>query len=107
MRVDRAVKELGARLGRSPSVTEVAERLGDSVDDVLAAMEASLSYEALSLEADRGNGDGGGESLADSVGEDEDRYDLVEYGASIEPALKALGERDRLILRLRFVDDLT
>jgi RNA polymerase sigma-B factor len=31
----------------------------------------------------------------------------VEYGASIAPAFKALSDRDRLILHLRFVEDLT
>src|SRR5213595_203139 len=37
MQVDRALKELGGRLGRSPSVDEVAEHLDASVEDVLAA----------------------------------------------------------------------
>ena len=37
----------------------------------------------------------------------DERFELVEYGASIAPAVKALSDRDRLILHLRFVEDLT
>jgi len=107
MQVDRAVKELSGRLGRSPSVAEVAEHTDSSVEDVLGAMEASMAYEAVSLESDRGGSEPGGESYADSIGSEDERFELVEYGASIAPALKTLSQRDRLILHLRFVEDLT
>jgi RNA polymerase sigma-B factor len=107
MQVDRAIKELAGRLGRSPSVTEVAEHTGVSVEDVLGAMEASQAYEAVSLEAERGGGEGGSDTYADTIGAEDDRYDLVEYGAAIAPALRTLAPRDRVILHLRFVEDLT
>jgi RNA polymerase sigma-B factor len=108
MQVDRAVKELAGRLGRSPSVDEVAEHTHASVEDVLGAMEAAQAYEAVSLDSERGSRtDPGAETFADGIGEADDRYDLVEYGASIAPAVRALSARDRLILHLRFVDDMT
>ena len=53
MQVDRAIKELGGRFGRSPSVDEVAEHTHSSVEDVLGAMEAGQAYEAVSLEQRR------------------------------------------------------
>ena len=34
-------------------------------------------------------------------------FDTVEYGAAIAPALKQISERDRKVLHLRFVEDLT
>ena len=46
-------------------------------------------------------------TYADSLGTEEERYELVEYGATIAPTMKALSERERLILHLRFVEDLT
>ena len=108
MQVDRAIKELAGRLGRSPSVDEVADHTHSSVEDVLGAMEAGQAYEAVSLDSDRGTpGETGAETVADSIGETDERFDLVEYGASIAPAVKALSDRDRLILHLRFVEDLT
>jgi RNA polymerase sigma-B factor len=107
MQVDRAIKELAGRLGRSPSVTEVAEHTKSSVEDVLGAMEASQAYEAVSLESERRGGEAGSDTYADTIGAEDERYDLVEYGAAIAPALRALPSRDRLILHLRFVEDLT
>ena len=108
MQVDRSIKELAGRLGRSPSVDEVAEHTHASVEDVLGAMEAGLAYEAVSLDSERGNPtEPSAETVADGIGEADERFELVEYGASIAPAVKALSDRDRLILHLRFVEDLT
>jgi RNA polymerase sigma-B factor len=107
MQVDRAIKELAGRLGRSPSVTEIAELLNASIEDVLAAMEAALAYEAVSLESQRSSADSDGDTYADTIGAEDDRYELVEYGAAIAPALSALPPRDRLVLHLRFVEDMT
>jgi RNA polymerase sigma-B factor len=108
MQVDRAIKELAGRLGRSPSVDEVADHTHTSAEDVLGAMEAGQAYESVSLDSERGNpGEPTAETLADGIGATDERFDLVEYGASIAPAVKALSDRDRLILHLRFVEDLT
>ena len=43
----------------------------------------------------------------DSLGAEEERYEIVEYGVTIEPALRALPARQRVILRLRFREDMT
>jgi RNA polymerase sigma-B factor len=107
MQVDRAVKELSGRLGRSPSVDEVAESIDASQEEVLSAMEASQAYEAVSLESERSSSEPGGDTYADAIGSEDERFDLVEYGAAIAPALAALQPRDRLILHLRFVEDMT
>ena len=106
MKVDRAVKELSGRLGHSPSVAEVAEHVGASVEEVLAAMEAGQAYEAVSLDAQRSN-DEESDTVAASIGMEDERFELVEYAAAIAPTLHALPKRDQLVLHLRFVDDLT
>jgi RNA polymerase sigma-B factor len=107
MQVDRAVKELAGRLGRSPSVDEVAEQVGGSVEDVLEAMEAGQAYEAMSLDAQRAGADTEGDTFGDGLGLEDDRFDLVEYEATIEPTLKALPKRDQIVLHLRFAEDMT
>ena len=107
MQVDRAVKELSGQLGRSPSVDEVAEQLHISTEDVLEAMEAGLAYEAMSLDAQRAGTDGEGDTFADSIGEEDLRFDIVEYEATIEPTLRALPRRDQIVLHLRFAQDMT
>jgi RNA polymerase sigma-B factor len=107
MKVDGAVKALSGRHGRSPSVTELAEATGLELEEVVEAMSASQAYDAVSLEAGREAGEDEDRSLCDTLGEVDERFELVEYGATIAGALKALPERDRLVLRLRFVDDMT
>jgi RNA polymerase sigma-B factor len=107
MQVDNAVKELARRKGRSPSAGEVAETLDLSIEQVLEAMEAAGAYDAVSLESYRFGDEGDGETYAESIGVEDRRYELVEYGATIAPTLAALPARDRIVLHLRFVEDLT
>jgi RNA polymerase sigma-B factor len=107
MQVDNAVKDLSRRLGRSPSVAEIGEQIDLSQEQVLEAMEAASAYDAVSLESYRFGDEGDGETYAESIGEEDERYELVEYGATIAPTLEALPPRDRIVLHLRFVEDLT
>jgi RNA polymerase sigma-B factor len=107
VRVDKAIDDLFRRAGRPPSVGEVAEAVDLSTEEVLEAMEAAIAHDAVSLELRRGGEDGERDTYAETLGVEEERYDLVEYGAAISPALRALSPRDRLILHLRFVEDLT
>ena len=108
MKLDQASQELHRRLGRSPSASELAEELDLTSEEVLEAMEAASAYDAISLEEQRSESSDSQEpTYADSLGSEEERYELVEYGATIAPTLKALSERERLILHLRFVEDLT
>jgi RNA polymerase sigma-B factor len=107
MQVDNAVKDLSRRLGRSPSVAEVSQSSSLSQEQVLEAMEAASAYDAVSLESYRFGDEGDGETDAESIGVEDDRFELVEYGATIAPTLEALPPRDRIVLHLRFVEDLT
>lgn len=105
--VDGAMRDLSRGLGRLPSAEEVAGELGLTTEDVLEAWEAATAYEALSLDGFRFGDAGDGETYAERVGSVDGRYELVEYGATILPALRALPERERRILHMRFAEDLT
>jgi RNA polymerase sigma-B factor len=108
MNVNHAIGRLSRDLGRSPTPSEVADTLGEDPEQVLEALEASIAYDAVSLDAPaRARDDEGADTYADSVGVLDERYELVEYAAAIAPTVKALPERDRLVLRLRFDEDLT
>ena len=106
--VQSTVTRLSKELGRSPSATEVGEILDLNEEQVLEALEAALAYDALSLEAPRPGGDEPADSaFADTLGEEDERFELVELGVTIAPALRSLPERERRILQMRFVDDMT
>jgi RNA polymerase sigma-B factor len=107
MTVDNSVKELSRRLGRSPSVAEIGDVTALTQEQVLEAMEAASAYDAISLESYRFGDAEDGETYAESIGVEDERFDLVEYGATIAPTLQALPPRDRIVLHLRFAEDLT
>jgi RNA polymerase sigma-B factor len=108
LKVSEALGTLPAKLGRSVRPRDVADAVGVPVEDVLEAMEAATAYEATSLDAPRpGDGEDDGWTWGDSLASEEAGYDLVEIGATIQGTLDALPARDRLILRLRFEEDLT
>jgi RNA polymerase sigma-B factor len=107
MKLDQAVEVLHRRLNRSPSTKEVATELDLTEEEVLEAIEAQSAYDAVSLEQHRSDDSESGDTYADTLGDEEQRYELVEYEAAIAPALRALSARDRLILHLRFSEDLT
>ena len=75
---------------------------------MLEAFQAARAYDSLSLDASRAGGEDSEDSrFGDALGEEGARYELVELGATIAPALRELPDRDRRILYLRFVEDLT
>jgi RNA polymerase sigma-B factor len=106
MQVNQAMERLSRALGRSPTPTELSLEIGIPCEEVLEAMEASVAYEASSLDAPRGI-DPDAHSYADSVGADDEGYEQVEYLEAIGPTMRAMPARDRLVLKLRFEDDLT
>jgi RNA polymerase sigma-B factor len=107
MQVNQVIARLGRDNGHSPTAAEVAEALNLPTEEVLEAMEAAIAYDAVSLEAPRSGEQRDGDSYAERVGEIDERFELIEYKAAIAPTVSALPERDRLVLELRFVEDLT
>jgi RNA polymerase sigma-B factor len=107
LRAERAVNELTRRLHRQPSVLELAQHLGITEEVALEALEAAGAYHATSLDTPRGPEAEPGDTLADTIGGDEDGYDRAEERATIDRLMKTITPREREVLRLRFEQDLT
>jgi RNA polymerase sigma-B factor len=107
LEVNRAVTHLSRDLGRSPTTSELAEFTGLPHEEVLEAMEAAVAYDSVSLEAPRATIEGEDDGVVERIGAEDAGYELAEYSATIGPQLRSLPERDRLVLHLRFVEDLT
>jgi RNA polymerase sigma-B factor len=110
LRVDRAVTELSLGKHRAPTVAELAEALNTSEEQVLEALLAAGAYHAGSLDAPRpgrAGFDTPGESVADVLGEEEDGFERAEERATLAPLLAGVSSRERLVLMLRFGEDLT
>ena len=106
MKVNRAIPALTGKLGRSPTTAEIAEHIGASSEEVLEALEAAAAYEPVSLDTSPG-AEEDDETWGQSVGTMDRGYELVEHSATLAPAMQALPERERMILQMRFVDDMT
>lgn len=105
---NRAIDSLTQKLDRSPTVAEIAERLGVSEEEALEAMELGDLYELPSLDSALGDeSDDSRGSLADYVGEVDDEIERFERRARLVEGLKALPLRERRIIVLRFLDGLS
>jgi RNA polymerase sigma-B factor len=89
-------------------VQEIGKRIEATDEEVLEAMHASQGHHAVSLDATSSIGDGDEPApLRDRIGEEDLSFNTVEYGEAIAPVLDEISERDRTVLHLRFVDDMT
>src|SRR5205823_435820 len=89
-----------------PSIADISAHAGLTRNEVIDGLEALESYSALSLDARTGATDDP-LSLADTLGETDHRYDIVTRREAAKKGLKNLSERERLILYLRFFEDMT
>jgi len=105
--VEKAITELTVELQRSPAVGEIAERLDVDAADVLEVLEANHNRRPLSLDRPMGNEESEESPAAEWVGDEDGGFELVEDKLALERALPHLDERERLVLRLRFSEDMT
>jgi RNA polymerase sigma-B factor len=103
LEIGHSIDQLSQELGHPPTVPELARAVGASVEAVLEAIEAGRGYRTASLDAP----DARSQTMADSLGVDDAQLSNVEERSVLGDALRALPERDQVILRLRFIDGLT
>jgi RNA polymerase sigma-B factor len=104
VRIAHVVDELTADLGRVPTVAEIAEHCGTTIERVIEARAMVTAHRALSLDAPAD--DDGEEPRAVSVAVEDPGFADAERSADLDRLLASLTERERLILRLRFEEDL-
>jgi RNA polymerase sigma-B factor len=106
-RVEKEIEALTKELQRPPSVGEIAESLDLDQVEVLEVLEANTNRRPLSLDRPPGADDSEEAPGAEWLGREDAGFDLVEGKAAVDSALPSLDERERLVLRLRFVEDMT
>jgi RNA polymerase sigma-B factor len=104
--INDATATLAQKLGRSPTVADIAEYLHRSQDEIIEGLDGARAYCAVSLQTLVGTGIDGTE-LGDLFGMDDPDLALAEFRASLGPALDALSEREQKIIILRFFGNLT
>ncbi|MDQ3404986.1 MAG: SigB/SigF/SigG family RNA polymerase sigma factor [Actinomycetota bacterium] len=98
--VATAGDELTQRLGRAPTPSEIGRHLGVSTEDVYEGLEAGQVYRSVPLDdvlpAEAGPLHAEDSALAE-----------VEIQETLRPLIRCLPERERCILALRFVRNMT
>lgn len=102
--LSETTEALSQRLGHSPTIRELAEETGASEEEILEAMEAGNAYKASSLES-RVTSDGG--TLEERLASEPGDFEHAEWSIMLPEILATLPERDRLVIRLRFDEELT
>lgn len=105
--VEQAISSLTVKLQRSPSVAEISADLGLDELEVLEVIEANRNRRPLSMDRPA-TLDGDDEMTpSDWIGSEDAGYELVEDRVVLRDVLPELGERERQVLKLRFVDEMT
>jgi RNA polymerase sigma-B factor len=104
--INGAVSELSQSLGRAPKPTEIAERLGVPVSEVLEGLEASEAYRSSSLD-EMLSSEQGSATVGELVGAADAELDRVDFRQALRPVLAELAERERTIVLLRFFGNMT
>jgi RNA polymerase sporulation-specific sigma factor len=102
-RIRRTKDELSKTLGRQPKVSEVAEELGITVEDVVFAQDAMRTPSSIHETVYENDGDP--ITLIDQISDEEEHkwFDRL----ALKDAITSLPERERLIVYLRYFKDQT
>ncbi|NSL50452.1 RNA polymerase sporulation sigma factor SigF [Calidifontibacillus erzurumensis] len=114
VKVSRSLKETGnkirkvkddltKRLGRAPTITEIAKELGISPEDVVLAQEASRTPSSIHETVYENDGDP--ITLLDQIADNSEAkwFDKI----ALQEAIRGLDEREQLIVYLRYYKDQT
>lgn len=106
-KVNQATDTLTTQLQRSPTVQEIADYLGASVDEVLEAMESSSAYSSVPLEGTGNSDSDDAPSVIDRYGSEDNELEFTDDRLVIEDALKGFSPREREVIELRFLKGMT
>jgi len=102
--VSKTAELLTQRLNRPAEVQEIAAQLDLSEDEVREAIDARQAYASSSIDKPT---ESTGVTLLERLEDEDVHLLLADDRVVVEEAIKALPERERKIIDLRFNDDLT
>lgn len=107
LKVRNAQETLTNERGQAPTANQLAEYLELDIEQVIDALQATQAYETMSLDAPRPGADNETTTVGETMGHEDERYELIELDATVVAALEHIPARERSMLHMRFVEDLT
>ncbi len=103
MQMDRVVEQITQKLHREPTIPELAEQLGWTVEQVISVHASREKSQVSSLDAQDENG----MMVFDHLGISEKGFEDFEMREDLRKALMTLTAQERNLIRLRFQDQLS
>ncbi len=103
----KAQQTLSVRLGRLPTVREIAADLGASEEHILEALEIGQIANAVSLDTRLDPNGSDGATLMDMIGRIDNAMHDIEAYTDLRRALGFLDMRERQVIQLRFFEELS
>src|SRR5438094_10039 len=101
-------QDLEQKLGRSPSVQEMAEAAHVTEERLLQAMEVNRTYAPCSLDTCLYGRDGSRKGpVSECIGEDDAGIQFIEERDALRQAVTYLNDRQQQIIQLRFYDEMS
>jgi len=100
---NKAAENLSQKLGRTPTIQEIAQSVGASEEETLEAIELGNAYDTVSLDSKLAyESESAPLSLAEFVGDTDGSLDSLEKYGDLNQAMDCLDQRERSIIYLRF-----
>lgn len=105
---NKAMEVLSQRLGRAPTIQEIAQAVQASEEETLEAIELGNAYDTVSLDTKLPyEGESAPLSLAEFVGDIDGSLDNLEKFGDLNQAMDCLDQREKSIIYLRFFKDMS
>jgi RNA polymerase sigma-B factor len=107
MSLQRASTQLCARLGRFPTLRELATEVNCTIEEALEAQAVEAAYATLSIDERDSSDHGDARAIVDILGAEDRSYNIVEHREALAMASRGLSQQEALALKLRFEEDMT
>lgn len=97
--------DLASKLGRAPSIEEIAEVTGYSREQIMQSLESSKAYGTYSLESAGASEENEDNPLEQYIGFEDAGYERVEINDIISKVLAGFSDTYKRIFRERFIEN--
>ncbi|HAH86035.1 MAG TPA: SigB/SigF/SigG family RNA polymerase sigma factor [Armatimonadetes bacterium] len=105
---NKAAEQLSQKLGRYPTIQEIAKQVDASEEETLEAIELGNAYDTVSLDTKLAyEGESAPLILSEFVGEQDCSLENLEKYGDLNQAMECLEQRERSIIYLRFFKDMS
>lgn len=105
---NKAAERLGQKLGRPPTIQDIAREVGASEEETLEAIELGNAYDTVSLDSKLSHeGESAPLTLAEFIGDLDSSLQKIESYGDLKQAMECLEPREKAIIYYRFFKDMS